>query len=710
MNVMVSMCPFRRLFLFGATAGVLFGQSWRLLPEDSTRVYRVPEVVVTGSRNPTVAEYAPVRVEVFSPSATVSLAQTSLAELLEESAGIVQQYRIRSGIQLMGLEPAYTLILLNGQPLTGRVAGVLDLRRLPLGNVERVEIVKGPMSSLYGSTALGGVINVLTPRPRHGWQAQLRTQHMSRSGSEVHARLGYGNHHIAAQAYGSFRYSEPFTIVADTTVFPYAGFTEVALQTTAYWNPARSWELQADGRLFQSRTHGAFAESYGGQLAVNHGVFRQREWSSSLTARWTYGRARLQVGLFGNRYEEFYNWDVPTGAAQGDDFVQRLGRLWAQYDLLWKLRYRFTFGGEFLYEDVIGARYPDHPLSRTAAAFLQWEGTPYHWLSYALSLRWDATSAYGKQWSPKAAFLVRPWGERGVQFRSSIGTGFRAPDFRQLFISFTNRLQGAGYALMGARRMGTELLPERSVACDASAVFPLRNCFPALAWEDDCVLELRVFANWVHNLIEPYYVGRFEGLDVYSYRNIARIATRGVEATLRGGLVISPLWKLQLRTAYQFLDAVDLDVLDAIAAGLAGTQDPTTGRFTPLRRSDYGGLWGRSRHTLSGTLQVTYVPMQTALFVRFAHRSRFGDEALDRNGIAVLNPPRRVLDRADEYVPGFWNLSCWLTHSWNIASATLTLAAGGRNLLNVLNPRFIPELVGRQWFISADLQWNSTAE
>ncbi len=676
--------------------------------EDSLHVYRTPTVVVTGSRNPVTVEYAPVRVEVLQLTPTTIAGQLTAAELLETSAGIVQQYRLRSGIQMMGLDPAYTLILLNGQPLTGRVAGVIDLQRLPLGDIERIEIVKGPMSSLYGSTALGGVVNLLTVRPQRGWTGSFQSQYLSRQGSELHGRIGYGTSSVAFQLYGFLRRSSPFELVADTTLFPYPGRTEFALGSSAYWHPAAHWRLEADGRLFQSRTHGAFAESYGNQLAVNHGVFRQREWSTSLTASWTRGRARFQLGLFGNQYGELYNWDVPPTptASSNDDFRQRLARLWSQYDVLWSERYRLALGGELLYEDIAGTRYPDRPTTRTAAAFLQWEGIPYTWFSYALSLRWDRPSAYGEHWSPKIAFLVRPLGHSGFQVRVSAGSGFRAPDFRQLFVTFTNRLEGAGYALIGARRRGYELQPERSLAVDASAQLTLEQWLP---WISECIVEARLFANWVRNLIEPFYVGRTEGLDIYSYRNLARIATRGLEMSLQGQLHPHPYWRMDLHAAWQLLDAVDLDVLDAIAAGRAGTQDPSTGRFTPLQRRDYGGLWGRSRHTFSGTLQLHFAPSKTTLTLRSFYRSRFGEEALDRNGIAVLNPPRRILDRDDEYVPGFWELSAWLTQFWFFDAVTLSVSLGGRNLTDVLLPRFLPHLFGRQWFVRAELRWNSSA-
>jgi outer membrane receptor for ferrienterochelin and colicins len=681
------------------------GQSERALPDSgSLRVYTMPELVVTGSRNPMPVEYSPVRVELLSVEASPVGRSGTLAELLEEFSGIVQQYRIRSGIQMMGLDPAYTLILLNGQPLTGRVAGAIDLRRLPVGNIERIELVKGPMSSLYGSDALGGVINILTPRPRQGWSGMLRPQYTQRSGAQLDARIGYGGPRLSGLLYGGVHYSEPFTLRVDTLSYPYAGVTELQLQGSAYWTPSATLEAQADVRLFGSRSRGAFAEVFGNLIAVNHGAFEQQEWSSAVSASWTHRRARLQGGLFANEYQERYYWDT-AATARLDNFLRRFARLWWQYDLLWRQRYRFTLGAELLYDDVQGERYPGTPHERTLSAFLQWEGTPYDWLSYALSLRTDATRTYGTHWSPKLALLLRPWGGQLLQLRASVGTGFRAPDFRQLYVRFQNLLSGAGYALLGARLLGRTLEPEQSLALDLSLLLPL-NGWLQLPPESQATLELRAFSNWVRNLIEPYYVERREGVDIYSYRNLARIATRGIELTAAATLAPPDAWwLLRWRAGYQLLDAVDLEVLDAIAEGRAGTQDPTTGRFQPLRREQYGGLWGRSRHMLTLSLSGAVRQTDTWLHVRLLHRSRFGSEALDKNGVVISSPPRTVPDRDDEYVPGYWDIALRLEQRWRWQRIQFALSAGVKNLLNELNPQFLPHLRGRQWLLELESQW-----
>ena len=75
------------------------------------------------------------------------------------------------------MDPDYTLILIDGEPVIGRTAGTLDLTRFSVGNLEQVEIVKGPTSSLYGSEALAGVINLITRKPQDPFSMSLNSQY-----------------------------------------------------------------------------------------------------------------------------------------------------------------------------------------------------------------------------------------------------------------------------------------------------------------------------------------------------------------------------------------------------------------------------------------------------------------------------------------------------------------------------------------------------
>ncbi len=281
-----------------------------------------------------------------------------------------------------------------------------------------------------------------------------------------------------------------------------------------------------------------------------------------------------------------------------------------------------------------------------------------------------------------------------LRLSGSVGTGFKAPDFRQLFVVFSNRLAGAGYDLIGAARLGNTLEPERSVSYDVGIRYEdgqrELSATSSLLYSAD----VRVFRNDLFNLIEYYLYGSVDGRNVYSYRNLARVYTQGFEVNLTTAIAVSDVGAFTISGGYQFLDAKDVEVLEAIDAGLAGTIDE------PLTREDYGGLWNRSRN--SGTLRLQFDDHERlwSANVRFQFVGRYGDESLDKNGIVISDPPRKVLDRDDEYVDGYTVMNVALTRQFPLSDGTTySVGAGINNVFDTFSPTLIPSLVGRQFFV-----------
>ena len=688
---------------------------------DSTRAktYNAERVVITGARNEVLLKNSPVRVEIIDQAVTKTTGMVNLGNMLQEQTGMLVSNHVRNGVQIMGLNPDYTLILIDGQPMIGRVAGVLDLTRISVGNVQQVEVVKGPMSSLYGSEALAGVINIITRKPAAGLSVRAYTQAIERGALEGQVELGYGGDSFDLAVFGNLKNTQPFSrtqimnkeVGSDTLTVPFSGFTDRTAQVRFKWYPASNLNISANLRYFGTSSEGVFIESFFGQVASNKGTVEQQDASATIAMEWTQGKARLSAQTYASMYGEIYNFDVAQGQAGSiDNMIRRISRTMLQYDVLWNERNRFTLGGEFQYDDASGSRYPTQPLYRTAVGFGQWEGNPLDWLSYALSARYDATSAFGNSFNPRLSLLYKP--SDALQVRASGGTGFKAPDFRQLFVEFSNRLSGAGYDLIGAYRLGNTLEPERSQAFDLGVMWSMGALDIGEVALGSWNLDARLFRNTLNNLIEVYRVGRSDNRDVYSYRNVARAYTQGLETTLRGDIPLTVWQKISLSFGYQYLEAMDVEVLDAIAQGLAGTTDPATGSFTPLKRADYRGLWFRPPH--SGTARVQYDNelLGISANIRAQYIGTMGDEALDQNGIVIGNPSRKVWDADAESIPAYWNLNAAVSKTFSfeknarpLGISSLRATLGVNNMLDALNLRSLPNLVGRQMFVNVNVEW-----
>jgi outer membrane receptor for ferrienterochelin and colicins len=128
------------------------------------------EVVVTGTMRAVQRSASPVPVEVYTPVFFRKNPSPSIFDALQMVNGVRPQLNCNvcntGDIHINGLEGPYTMVLIDGMPIVSSLASVYGLQGIPNSLVERIEIVKGPASSLYGSEAIGGLINVITKHPR----------------------------------------------------------------------------------------------------------------------------------------------------------------------------------------------------------------------------------------------------------------------------------------------------------------------------------------------------------------------------------------------------------------------------------------------------------------------------------------------------------------------------------------------------------------
>ncbi len=675
--------------------------------DTATKTVKTGTVVVTGTRSEVELKDSPVRVEVVDAASLKGSGSTSLNQVLEDQSGVGISNGLHTGVQLQGMSADYTQILVDGQPLISRVAGVIDLNRIAVGNVRQVEVVKGPMSSLYGSEALAGVINLITVKPRPGWTGGLTLQTTTHMGQEPAVNVGFSNDDLDWSLFCDYRNSSPFNLTADTLTIPYSGFRDVTVQSQAKFYISPTFRISGSVRNFHSHSVGTFVESYFGQIAQNTGSVDQSELGSRLAAEWIHGDAHAEASLYYARFSEDYNFDVVQGSGTNlDNMARSYLKPSVQYDVFFNQSNRLIVGTEYVLDRISGTRYDSVPSYTTGVVYGQWEGNPLSWLSYAASAREDVNNEYGGNLSPKFSALVKL--DENFSLRSSIGSGFKAPDFRQLYVFFRNNLQGAGYVLEGAHALGNTLEPERALSYDLSFSC---DCDSRSFWSamERFHAEIRAFHSTVSNMIE-YYLDHVQGsVAVYSYHNLSHVRTQGLELTTSATWTLSSWLSMRAKGSYQYVDAADVDVLAAIDAGSAGTTDPKTGSFIPLTRSNYGGLWYVSKHLANVCLDLCttdgWVFSSRADFV-----GKFGDEALDRNGSVLSSLSRAVPDLATEYVASYWNLKCSLTKEFSLTEnalhlSSLRLSVGAMNLLDHLDLRSLPSLLGRQFYLQLNGSW-----
>lgn len=153
-------------FKFQAKLDTLAGYPANVSVQLKSASTELNSVVVTGSMKQTFVEESPVKVEVLTSAFLAKSPTNNVVEALQTINGVQEQVNCgvcgTSGIRINGMEGPYTLMLIDGMPIMSSLASVYGFNGIPTSLIERVEIIKGPSSTLYGTEAVGGVINIIT--------------------------------------------------------------------------------------------------------------------------------------------------------------------------------------------------------------------------------------------------------------------------------------------------------------------------------------------------------------------------------------------------------------------------------------------------------------------------------------------------------------------------------------------------------------------
>jgi len=174
--------------------------------KDSIVPEQLKEVVVTAQYTPTSEKKAVYKVSVIDRKTIQAKAVTNLTDLLRHELNMDLSFNpvFGAGIEINGISKDNIKILVDGIPLIGRVNGVLNLNQINLDNVERVEIIEGPVSVFYGTEALGGIINIITQKPTSKFSGNISTMYETLNLKDIDALVGFKVNKSAFQFAGGY--------------------------------------------------------------------------------------------------------------------------------------------------------------------------------------------------------------------------------------------------------------------------------------------------------------------------------------------------------------------------------------------------------------------------------------------------------------------------------------------------------------------------
>ncbi len=421
------------------------------------------DVVVSGTLTPTIRTESPIPVEVYTRTFLLANPTPSLFEAMQNVNGVRPQLNCgvcnTGDIHINGLEGPYTMVTVDGMPIVSGLGTVYGLAGIPNAMIERVEVVKGPAGSIYGSESIGGLINVITRdvdrAPRLAIDAFSTAWGDLTLDAGVTHRVGpHANVLTSANAYYfNHRVDHNGDGFTDQTLAQ-----RISLFQKWHFGTGAARGLDLAGRfLAESRWGGevGFDRTLdrGGDERYGEVVDTRRV---ELLTRYDFpGVEGLAFAGSANYHRQRSDYGTTEyDADQGIAFGQvTLSRKLGRHGLLFGAATRFTY-----YDDntpataeAQGTNQPDQVL--LPGAFLQDEYT-FGRHRVLAGIRYDHDARHGHIWTPRVAYKM-PVGE-GTNVRFNLGTGFRV----------VNLFTEDHAALTGARTVviANELAPERSVS------------------------------------------------------------------------------------------------------------------------------------------------------------------------------------------------------------------------------------------------------
>ncbi|PIV48450.1 MAG: TonB-dependent receptor, partial [Flavobacteriaceae bacterium CG02_land_8_20_14_3_00_34_13] len=412
------------------------------------------EIVISGTLKPINRLESPVPVEVYRPSFFRKNPTPNIFEALQNINGVRPQLNCNvcntGDIHINGLEGPYTLVLIDGMPIVSGLSTVYGLSGIPNSLIEQVEIVKGPASSLYGSEAVGGLINVITKLPEHApkFSADVNSTSWGEVNTDLSYKIAFKN---ATMLLGLnyFNYSNPVDKNKDN-------FTDMTLQDRISvfqkWDIKRKEDrkLSLAGRFF-------YEDRWGGEMQWNPSFRGGDEvyGESIYTTRWEL-LGNYQLPVEEKMFFQFSLTDHDQNSVYGDvKFLaqQRIGFgqfIWDKkinrHDLLFGTAFRYNYYND----NTLATAKPDEVV--IPSLFVQDEITLSEKHKVLLGGRYDYDSRHGHIFTPRLAYRYKS--EKEDLLRFNAGTGFRVVNI------FTEEHA----ALTGARELiiAENLKPERS--------------------------------------------------------------------------------------------------------------------------------------------------------------------------------------------------------------------------------------------------------
>lgn len=469
-----------------------------LLEEDAMNL---ETVVVTGTRTPKLLKDVPIVTRVIGIEEIKKVDATHIGDLLQsELPGIEFTYSMnqQTSLNMQGFGGNSVLFLVDGERLAGETLDNIDYSRLNMDNVERIEIVKGAASSLYGSNAVGGVVNIISKDATEPWSvnlnARLGAYNEQRYGGTIGFNKGILNSSTSVQ----------HTRMGEINLANEGDYSKIYGNST--WNFKERMIIKpVDNLKFTARAGYFFRERNSSVLLKE----RYRDFNGGLKGNYDICKGSdVEVSYSFDQYDKSdYSVNNNTDVR---DYSNVQHTLRTVYNKTFSDKNILTVGVDYMRDYLMSYQFEDggSHTQHTLDAFAQFDWNPLEKLNVIAGMRFDYFSeADVNHLSPKLGVMYKI---SNCSFRGSYAGGFRAPTLKEMYMNFD---MANVFMIYG----NPELKAESSHNFSLSAEY-IKN---------RCNVTVTGFCNLVDNRITTAWNQELKGM---VYTNMAKLRISGVDA------------------------------------------------------------------------------------------------------------------------------------------------------------------------------------
>ena len=397
-----------------------------------SKQFDLDAVVVTGTRTPKFLKDSPIQTRVITAKDIARLDATNIQDLLQqELPGVEFSYAMnqQTHLNFSGFGGQGVLFLVDGERLAGETMDDVDFTRLTMDNVERIEIVKGAASALYGSNATGGVVNIITKRNRQPWTLNINARYARHNEQRYGLSFGLNSkhwnnmltaNHNRTDNYNVHSGDDPMTRVIATVY----GDKTLNLKDQLTWKPTDNFSLTGRaGYFFRETARSADKPE------------RYRDFTGGLKMNWDItADDALQLSYAFDQYDKSAYQRIARLDIRDYSNVQNTFRL--LYNHTFGRGDVLTFGSDFMHDYLYNTKLDGNTRKQNSFdAFAQYDWRiSDHWEMVG-ALRYDHFSDGNiSRITPKLNVCYKPL--RNLTLRAGYGMGFRAPSLKEKYYNF----------------------------------------------------------------------------------------------------------------------------------------------------------------------------------------------------------------------------------------------------------------------------------